>query len=95
MCLLHREISLPFECRTFAIGEYHIQYSRVILEARNRKAVRVMLNAMNYYMQRLGVVVFGQDHTNGLIDEFIRQTNKSINIIVVKLFQTPTINQKN
>lgn len=51
---------------------------------RNYHAARIMLQAMNKYNQKIGIVVFGIGHTDGLIQEFLKQTNNNINIIVVR-----------
>ena len=54
-----------------------------VLDLRNRLATEKMLKSMRDYNQNIGIVVFGKGHTVGLINEFKRQTESKINIIVL------------
>ena len=60
------------------LGEYYV------LDFRNVAAVKKMLQAMNGHSKKIGVVVFGKGHTPGLIDEFLKQANNRINILVIQ-----------
>ncbi len=54
------------------------------IHLRNQKGVQRMIQAMQQHRQKIGIVVFGRGHTPGLLQEFARQTNNIVNIIVLE-----------
>ncbi|MBI2649930.1 hypothetical protein HYX04_01310 [Candidatus Woesearchaeota archaeon] len=66
------------------------EVDNVVNNQREEFAVKRMLQAMQEFKQKVGIVVFGEGHTDGLIKEFIKQTaflyifKSNINIIVIK-----------
>lgn len=51
---------------------------------RDYHAVKKMLEAMKTHQQKIGIVVFGAAHTDGLIQEFLKQTNNNTSILAVQ-----------
>ena len=57
-------------------------YDLVCYHLRNRFAVSKMISSMNILNKKVGLVIFGKGHTEGLIKEFQKQVG-DINIIVL------------
>ncbi len=59
-------------------------YDYYVLDLRAHLAVKKMLSEMQDHNQKIGIVVFGKGHTQGLIEEFVEQTVNKVNIIVLE-----------
>jgi len=56
--------------------------NKIILDARNKYAATKMLIYMK--TENIGIIVFGRDHTKGLITEFLNRTGNNISLIVLE-----------
>ena len=62
----------------------HPEIENVRMNLREEYATKRMLIAMINHNKNIGIVVFGVGHTDGLIKEFLKQTNKNVNILVLE-----------
>ncbi len=61
------------------------EFENVSMNLRNQFTVRKMLSFMTQNKIEVGIIVFGIDHTQGLIEEFKRQSGDNINVLVSTL----------
>ena len=58
------------------------EFKRIVVDSRNDAAVMIMISSMLRKSVKVGTIIFGRGHTEGLMKEFINQTGSDASILV-------------